>query len=290
MRRTPSGDTGNSTRGIRAVRAIELRSAEVRNARHNKPSAPPFNHAVLVHEHVHAEASTLFDPLPHARVVLMVARHKEDPVRRWILADRRNIIASQLTEPSTQSPVNAIMSGFNDCACSTIPSTNSRLMVGPTWMSLICAMRNPSNSGGSPERYRHLLDHRAAPGFVETIAAGDRRESDDADVRGMDHESTALCIGSGRRPRFFAARFLRKLHHKEHTVTQQHHAQDEREEAQGHIPGPGECIQPSGLHPVDEEEKGIVGRRKNSPTSTQPMVRARPSSRAARITLRPRYQ
>ncbi len=32
----------------------------------------------------------------------------------------------------------------------TIASTKPRLIVGPTWMSLICAMVKPSSSGGSP--------------------------------------------------------------------------------------------------------------------------------------------
>ena len=52
--------------------------------------------------------------------------------------------------PSTRSPVIATRSASSPLTASTIASRYGRLMVGPTWMSLICAIVKPSSAGGSP--------------------------------------------------------------------------------------------------------------------------------------------
>ena len=86
-----------------------------------------------------------------AGVVLVVAGDEERalPASAARRAARRASARSR-TEPSTRSPVTATRSTSSRFTASTIASTYGRLMVGPTWTSLTCAIVKPSSAAGRP--------------------------------------------------------------------------------------------------------------------------------------------
>jgi len=140
---------------------------------------------MLVHQHARAQALELADPGVDARVVLVVAgdeirsvpggESRERAVwcarsarcRRRRRRDRDHVACRRFTR-------------------STIASTKFRLMVCPTWMSLIWAMVKPPALWEDGERHLHIHDRSHAARHKETDDRDGQRERHDADRRDAD--------------------------------------------------------------------------------------------------------
>ena len=81
------GCAGEGLLGVGGMARVELAAREVGHAADQQAGAAPLYDAVLVVEHGEAQAGHLFAPGLVAAVVLVVARHEEDAVRGFEVAD-----------------------------------------------------------------------------------------------------------------------------------------------------------------------------------------------------------